>query len=101
MSPKNKKKLEIIRSKLDKLDNRLLSLIKYRSNLVKEVLKLKEFKKEIVDKKRINFILKKINTKSKKYNIDPKITQRIWKNMIWAYIEYERRNFRKKNNYLL
>jgi len=96
MSPKNKKKLEIIRSKLDKLDNRLLSLIKYRSNLVKEVLKLKEFKKEIVDKKRINFILKKINTKSKKYNIDPKITQRIWKNMIWAFIEYERRNFKKK-----
>ncbi len=96
MSPKNKKRLEIIRSKLDKLDNKLLSLIKYRSNLVKEVLKLKEFKKEIVDKKRINFILKKINTKSKKYNIDPKITQRIWKNMIWAYIEYERRNFKKK-----
>ncbi len=96
MSPKNKKKLEIIRSKLDKLDNKLLSLIKYRSNLVKEVLKLKEFKKEIVDKKRINFILKKINTKSKKNNIDPKITKRIWKNMIWAYIEYERRNFKKK-----
>ena len=56
MSPKNKKKLEIIRSKLDKLDNKLLSLIKYRTNLVKEVLKLKEFKKEIVDKKRITFI---------------------------------------------
>ncbi len=48
MSPKNKKKLEIIRSKLDKLDNKLLSLIKFRTNLVKEVLKLKEFKKEIV-----------------------------------------------------
>ena len=63
MSPKNKKKLEIIRSKLDKLDNKLLSLIKYRTNLVKEVLKLKEFKKEIVDKKRINFILKKISLK--------------------------------------
>ena len=66
MSPKNKKKLEIIRSKLDKLDNKLLFLIKYRTNLVKEVLKLKEFKKEIVDKKRINFILKKIHSKSKK-----------------------------------
>ena len=64
MSPKNKKKLEIIRSKLDKLDNKLLSLIKYRTNLVKEVLKLKEFKKEIVDKKRINLILKNINSKS-------------------------------------
>ena len=96
MSPKNKKKLEIIRSKLDKLDNKLLSLIKYRTNLVKEVLKLKEFKKEIVDKKRINFILKKIKGKSLKQGIDPKITKRIWKNMIWSYIDYERRNFKKK-----
>ena len=96
MSPKNKKKLEIIRSKLDKLDNKLLSLIKYRTNLVKEVLKLKEFKKEIVDKKRINFILKKIYLKSKKLKIDPKITNRIWRNMILSYIDYEKRNFRKK-----
>ena len=60
MSPKNKKKLEGIRIKLDKLDNKLLALIKYRTSLVKEVLKLKEFKKEIVDQKRINFILNKI-----------------------------------------
>jgi len=96
MSPKNKKKLEIIRSKLDKLDNQLLSLIKYRTNLVKEVLKLKEFKKEIIDKKRINSILKKIQIKSKKLRIDPKITNRIWKNMIWSYINYEKRNFKKK-----
>ena len=96
MSPKNKKKLNIIRVKLDKLDNKLLSLIKNRTGLVKEVLKLKEFKKEIVDKKRINFILKKINIKSKKLKIDPKITRRIWKNMIWSFIDYERRNFKKK-----
>jgi len=96
MSPKNKKKLNLIRDKLDKLDNKLLDLIKYRTFLVKEVLKLKEFKKEIVDKKRINFILNKIKDKSKKLNIDPKITNRIWKNMIWSYIDYERRNFKKK-----
>jgi chorismate mutase len=96
MSPKNKKKLEGIRIKLDKLDNKLLALIKYRTSLVKEVLKLKEFKKEIVDQKRINFILKKIKEKSKKLEIDPKITNRIWKNMIWSYIDYEKRNFKKK-----
>ena len=96
MSPKNKKKLEIIRSKLDKLDNKLLYLIKYRTNLVKEVLKLKEFKKEIVDKKRINFILRKIYSKSKKLKIDPKITNRIWRNMILYYIDFEKRNFKKK-----
>ena len=96
MSPNNKKKLNTIRKKLDKLDNKLLSIIKYRTNLVKEVLKLKEFKKEIVDQKRINFILNKIKEKSKKLDIDPKITNRIWKNMIWSYIDYEKRNFKKK-----
>ena len=96
MSPNNKKKLNLIRIKLDKLDNKLLSLIKYRTGLVKEVLKLKKFKKEIVDHKRINFILNKIRQKSKKLNIDPKITNRIWKNMIWSYIDYEKRNFKKK-----
>ena len=96
MSPHNKKKLNLIRAKLDKLDTNLLYLIKSRSKLVNEVLKLKEFKNEIVDKKRINFILNKINKKSKKLKIDPKITNRIWKNMIWSFIDYERRNFKKK-----
>jgi chorismate mutase len=96
MSPKNKRKLNLIRIKLDKLDNKLLQLIKTRSNLVKEVLRVKEFKSEIVDKKRINFILSKIKLKSKKIRIDPKITNRIWKNMIWSFIDFERRNFKKK-----
>ena len=96
MSPKNKKKLQKIRTNLDKLDNKLLLLIKIRTNLVKEVLKLKEYKKEIVDKRRINFILKKIKMKSNKLNIDTQITNRIWKNMIWSYINYEKKNFKKK-----
>ena len=96
MSPKNKKKLDGIRIKLDKLDNKLLYLIKIRSNLVKEVLKVKETKSEIVDKKRINFILNKIKKKSKRLKIDQKITNRIWKNMIWSFVNYEKKNFKRK-----
>ena len=96
MSPINKKKLALIRIKLDKLDNELLKLIKKRTNLVNKVLKIKVHKKEIIDQKRINFILKKIKNKSIQSNIDPKITNRIWKNMIWSFIDYEKRNFKKK-----
>tara|TARA_B110000046_G_C12724692_1_gene286072 strand:- start:206 stop:496 length:291 start_codon:yes stop_codon:yes gene_type:complete len=96
MSPINKKKLNLLRVKLDKLDSELLGLIKKRSNLVNEVLKVKMHKKEIIDQKRINFILNKIKTKSKQLKIDPKITNRIWKNMIWSFIDYEKRNFKKK-----
>ena len=96
MSPLKRKKLNKIRLKLDKLDNSLIKLIKQRTNLVKQVLKLKDKKKEIIDNKRINKILKNIRKKSIANKIDPKITHRIWKNMIWAYINYENRNFKKK-----
>ena len=96
MSPNNRVKLNKLRNKLDKIDNDLLKIIKIRSKFVKEVLKLKNSKSEIVDNKRINFILKKIKKKSIYLNIDPKITHRIWKNMIWSFIDYERRNFKNK-----
>ena len=95
MSPNNKKKLLILRKKLDKVDDRLLSILKIRSNYVKEVLSLKEFKKEIIDRKRIKLILKNIRRKSIKKNIDTKISYRIWKSMINAFIDYEYRNFKK------
>ena len=96
MSPLKRKKLGKIRSELDKLDNSLIKLIKKRTNLVNQVLKLKEKKKEIIDNKRINIILRNIRKKSIANKIDPKITKRIWKNMIWSYINYEKRNFKKK-----
>tara|TARA_B100001115_G_scaffold29168_1_gene21411 strand:+ start:105 stop:395 length:291 start_codon:yes stop_codon:yes gene_type:complete len=96
MSPIKRKKLNKIRSELDGLDNSLIKLIKKRTNLVNQVLKLKEKKKEIIDNKRIRIILKNIRKKSLANKIDPKITNRIWKNMIWSYIDYEKRNFKKK-----
>ena len=96
MSPIKQKKLDNLRKKLDILDNSFIKLIKKRTNLVNEVLNLKSYKKQIVDRKRIKKILNKIRKKSIKNNIDPKITKRIWENMIWSYINYEKRNFKKK-----
>ena len=96
MSPLKRKKLSKIRLELDKLDNSLIKIIKKRTSLVKKVLALKEKKNQIVDHKRIRSILANIRKKSLKNNIDPKITNKIWKNMIWSYIDFERRNFKKK-----
>ena len=96
MSPINKKKLNKLRKSLDNLDNSFIKLIKKRTTLVKQVLALKESKKQIIDRNRIRFILNQIRRKSIKNKIDPKITNRIWKNMIYSYIDYEKRNFKKK-----
>ena len=92
----NKKNILKIRNKLDKLDNSLLKIIKKRTLLVDKVIKNKKFKKDIVDNTRIKTILKNIHRKSIIKKIDPKITNKIWKSMIKAYIEYEHRNFKKK-----
>ena len=95
MSPIKLKKLNNLRKKLDYVDNKLLKLLIKRTNLVKHVMSLKEYKNQIVDKKRIAQILKRIKKKSLKHKLDPNISRRVWKNMIWSYVEFERKNFKK------
>ncbi len=90
------KKLKKARNKIDKIDNQIFNLIKKRTNIVNQVIKLKKSKKQIIDRKRINFILKKIKKRSIKNSIDPKITNKIWKSMIWSFIDYEKQKFKKK-----
>ena len=88
-------KIIIGRKKLDKIDEKLLVLIKERTKLVGQILSYKKRKNEIIDKKRINVILKKIRLKSIKMKIDPLITKKIWIAMIKSFIDYEYRNFDK------
>ena len=92
----DKKKLKIARNKIDRLDNSIFNLIKKRTKIVKYMLNLKQSKNQIVDQKRIKLILKKIEKKSVQHRVDPKMTSRIWKTMIWSYIRYQRKNFKKK-----
>jgi len=89
-------KLKLIRQKIDKLDDRLLNLIKIRTNLVNGVLKQKKYKNQIIDKARMKEILTSIKKKSISRKIDPIITKKIWKNIIRAYIDFEKRNFKEK-----
>ena len=92
----NKKKLKIARKKIDQLDKEIFSLIKKRTQIIKYMLSLKKLKREIINHKRNNEIFRKIKEKSIKNGIDPKITKRIWKAIIWSYVDYQRRNFKKK-----
>ena len=92
----NKNKLKLARNKVDQLDHKIFNLIKKRTQTVKYMLSLKKFKKQIVDQKRINEILKNIKNISIKNGVDPKITSRIWKSMIWSYVDFQKRNFKEK-----
>ena len=91
----NRLRLEKERKKIDKIDQQLFNLIKKRTIVVKKMLTLKKYKREIVDHKRINEILLKLKKKSTQNKIDPRITNRIWKTMIWSYVDFQKRNFKK------
>ena len=92
----NKIKLKKARNKIDKLDKNIFNLIKQRTKIVKHMLSLKRYKSEIIDKKRMNEVFRHIKKKSIKEGIDPKITSRIWKAIIWAYVNFQKKNFKKR-----
>ena len=92
----NRNKLKQARNKIDQLDQKILNLIKSRTQIVRYMLNLKKSRKEIIDHKRNNEIFKKIKNKSIKNGIDPKITKRIWKAMIWSFVDFQKRTFKKK-----
>jgi len=84
------------RKKIDQIDQQIFMLIKKRTVIVKKMLTLKKYKNEIVDHTRIKEILSALKRKSIQNKIDPRITNRIWKSMIWSYVDFQRRNFKKK-----
>lgn len=90
------KKIKLARKKVDKIDQGIFNLIKKRTKVVNYMMSIKKHKKNIIDRKRIKIILNSIKKKSVQNKIDPKITLRIWKAMIWSYVDYQKKNFKKK-----
>jgi len=90
------RRLKKERKKIDIIDQQIFKLIKRRTIVVKKMLTLKKYKHEIVDYKRNNEIFLKLKRKSIQNKIDPKITKRIWKSIIYSYVDFQKRNFKKK-----
>ena len=90
------RRLKKERKKIDKIDQQIFNLIKKRTIIVKKMLILKKYRHQIVDHKRNNEILLKLKRKSIQNKIDPRITKKIWKSIISSYIDFQRRNFKKR-----
>ena len=89
------KNLNEVRKSIDNIDTRLVKLIAEREFYAKQAVKFKTNKKQIIDRKRINIVLKRINSLSKKYKVNSLTVERIWKLMIKNFIILENRLFRK------
>ena len=89
------KNLKDVRKSIDNVDARLVKLIGEREFYVREALKFKTNKKQIIDRKRISIVLKKTKNLSKKYKANNLIVERIWKLMIKNFIILENKLFKK------
>lgn len=84
------KNIKKVRKNIDTIDLKILKLLSLRR---KQVIKITKFKKrsEIVDKKRINLMLKNLVQKGKKLKVESFIVVNLWKAMINSFIKLERR----------
>ena len=92
----NKQILNKARVEIDKIDEKLLPLIVKRSKMVNIALEAKIKKSQIIDQKRIKSILTKVEKAAKSESADPKLIKSIWKSMIWNFIDYEKKEFKKR-----
>ena len=93
----NKKKYSNIgevRDSIDKIDEQIIDLISARKVLVVEAVRLKN-RDQIIDKDRIERIIKKLNLEAKKKNIPDGLVEKLWRTMIKEFIDYEERIFDK------
>ncbi len=92
----NKQQLDKARLEIDKRDAKLLPLIVKRSKMVGVALEAKSKKSQIIDQKRIKSILIKVGKAAKSKSADPNLIKSIWKSMIWNFIDYEKKEFKKR-----
>ena len=92
----NKQMLNKARVEIDKIDEKLLPLIVKRSKLVNIALESKIKKSQIIDQKRIKSILTKVGKAAKSNSADTNLIKSIWKSMIWNFIDYEKKEFKKR-----
>ena len=93
---------EVIEDVLDiKIFSAMNFIIRDKIRTIKEEVRTLELKKtSLKDKSSMqkNFIeeIENRGKKSIENKVDPRVTNRIWKSMIWSYVDYQKRNFKKK-----
>ena len=87
MSQKNILK---IRSTIDTIDKQIIKLLGLRKKQVLKIAKYKN-KRTIVDKKRINQIMKRIKAEAKKNKVDFILVKNFWNKLIQYSIKLEKK----------
>ena len=81
--------LEKLREEIDKLDKEILSLIAQRQKCVEKVALVKNNKDLVVDKKRIEEVIRRVKRLAKEKGLSEKIAESLWRKLIELSIDHE------------
>lgn len=81
--------LESIRRGIDKIDGKIVKLLRQRSTLVSAAGKLKKSEDAVRDSARVEKVIEKVRAIAVAEGLDPKVAEKVYRTMIDAFIAQE------------
>ncbi|MDA8230889.1 MAG: chorismate mutase [Magnetospirillum sp.] len=89
------KSLAEVRENIDRLDCRIVELLAERTLFVEQAGKLKASKSQVVDRERIEAVIRKVRHEAMECGMDAGLVENIYRSMIDAFIIYESQIWRR------
>ena len=87
--------LNEVRKNIDAIDNQIVKLLIKRSFFVLQATYFKTKKSQLVDRKRIARIIKRVSNIAKKQKLSPIIVEKVFRKMINQFILLETKEFKR------
>ena len=81
--------IDEVRSEIDALDRQIISLLGKRFSFVKEIVRFKSNKDEIVARQRYDEVISSRRELAKQYNLSPDVIENMYRMLIAHFIEEE------------
>ena len=89
--------LNEVRKNIDTIDNQIVKLLIKRSSFVLQATYFKTKRSQLIDRKRIARIIKRVSNVAKKQKLSPIIVEKVFRKMINQFILLETKEFNRIN----
>lgn len=90
--------LESIRRGIDKVDARIVKLLRKRSTLVSAAGKHKKSESAVRNEARVEIVIQKVRELAAKEGVDPELVERVYRTMIGQFVIQEMAEFKESNS---
>lgn len=94
--PEDCRDMDELRKEIDRIDDRLVTLLAERAAYIKRAVEMKRvLKLPAFIPERVEAIITNVKTKSLKQNLDPDLAETVWRTMIDWFVKFEKEKLSK------